>query len=200
MYIVLCFVSLHVLLSSAHSAIISKDTDSHTKMPSFLRRLSFPKPRKSPSSPTTNEKPAIADQVVDHHQQQQAQPQALTDEEPLPLSTPKTQRALLLHAARQPYQLTEEYAVPELQGEHEVLVKTQAIGLNPIDWKAPDFNFAIPELPYISGRELAGEVVIQRSNSSSRLKARDKVTYLPALYTFASSLHIFQSPTHRVFQ
>lgn len=57
--------------------------------------------------------------------------------EPLPIPTPETQTVLLLLAAKQPYQLTEKYAIPELQGEHEVLVRTQAIGLNPIDWKAP---------------------------------------------------------------
>jgi len=132
-------------------------------MSSFLRRLSFPRHRKTPS--TVDEQPAV---VIEEEQQQ---PQL---EEPLPLPTPETQRVLLLHAARQPYQLTDNYAVPKVEGEHEVLVRTQAIGLNPIDWKAPDFNFAIPELPYISGRELAGEVV-QKPNPSSRLKARDRV-------------------------
>lgn len=140
-------------------------------MPSFFRRLSFPRPRKTPS--TADEQPV----VVIEEQHQQTQP-----EEQLPLPTPETQRVLLLHAPRQPYQLTDNYAVPKVQGEHEVLVRTQAIGLNPIDWKAPDFNFAIPELPYISGRELAGEVV-QKPNPSSRLKARDRVWTQALLYS-----------------
>lgn len=50
---------------------------------------------------------------------------------------PQTQRILLLHGPRQPYKLVEDYPVPKLQGDSEVLVKTNTIGLNPIDWKAP---------------------------------------------------------------
>lgn len=149
---------------------------------SFLRRLSFPRARKTPSTTATTDEKRQPEVVVvlpktgeQHEEQQQQQQEA---DEPSPLPTPDTQRVLLLHGARQPYQLTEEYAVPAVQGEHEVLVRTQAIGLNPIDWKAPDFNFAIPELPYISGRELAGEVV-RKPNPSSRLKARDRVRSFP---------------------
>lgn len=37
-----------------------------------------------------------------------------------------------------------------------------------------DFNFAIPELPYISGRECAGEVV-QTAGKESRFKKGDRV-------------------------
>ncbi|KAL2187841.1 GroES-like protein [Thermothelomyces heterothallicus CBS 203.75] len=94
--------------------------------------------------------------------------------------TPETQTVLLLHAARQPYELTENYPVSDLRDDHEVLVQTRAIGLNPVDWKAPDFNFAIPELPYIAGRELAGEVIKRRS--SSRLKVGDKVLVISTDY------------------
>ncbi|KAL2166098.1 hypothetical protein VTG60DRAFT_3306 [Thermothelomyces hinnuleus] len=97
-----------------------------------------------------------------------------------PPITPETQTVLLLHAARQPYELTENYPVSDLRDDHEVLVRTRAIGLNPVDWKAPDFNFAIPELPYIAGRELAGEVVKQRS--SSRLKVGDRVLVISTDY------------------
>lgn len=51
---------------------------------------------------------------------------------------PETQTVLILYAAKQPYETAEGYQVPEiLQDEPEVLVKTEHIGLNPIDWKAP---------------------------------------------------------------
>jgi NADPH:quinone reductase-like Zn-dependent oxidoreductase len=50
---------------------------------------------------------------------------------------PETQTVLLLHGAKQQYQLAEGLAVPEAETEHELLVKVQVIGLNPIDWKAP---------------------------------------------------------------
>ena len=53
------------------------------------------------------------------------------------IAIPQLQPALLLHAIRQPYKLSEEHAIPEVQDDHELLVKVVAAGLNPIDWKAP---------------------------------------------------------------
>lgn len=142
-------------------------------------------------------------------QAQQAGDTSQTAVMPSTASVPGTQTVLLLHGPRQPYQLVDDYPVPQVRGEHEVLVRTQSIGLNPIDWKAPyglihfplprspfipaclprfftlltimltlscsDFNFAIPTLPYISGRELAGDV-IQTSSASSRVKVGDRVS------------------------
>lgn len=105
-------------------------------------------------------------------------------------AVPETQSVLLLYAPKQPYNLVENYPVPNLKNGDEVLVRTRAIGLNPIDWKAPDYNFAIPELPYLSGREGSGDVC-QVFNASSRLKVGDRVR-LPAMTPAASS----QSCTH----
>ncbi|KHE83127.1 hypothetical protein GE21DRAFT_10769 [Neurospora crassa] len=154
---------------------------------SFIKRLSLKKLGKNSSSSTKDSQLPQAQYV---EQQGQLPEDAIplgsgnhgistTDMEPLP--TPEKQTVLLLHGAKQPYQLTEDYPVPKLEGEHDVLVRTQTIGLNPIDWKAPDFNFAIPELPYISGRELAGEVV-QTSRKESRLKPRDRVLAISTDY------------------
>ncbi|OHW92600.1 alcohol dehydrogenase-like domain-containing protein [Colletotrichum incanum] len=95
---------------------------------------------------------------------------------------PETQTVLILHAAKQPYETAEGYQVPEIQDEREVLVKTEHIGLNPIDWKAPDFNFAIPTLPYISGRELVGRVVRRQQSSQSRLRDGDRVLVISTDY------------------
>ena len=53
------------------------------------------------------------------------------------ITLPKTQSALLLHAIRQPYSVTGDYAIPALRDDTELLVKVEAVGLNPIDWKAP---------------------------------------------------------------
>jgi hypothetical protein len=50
---------------------------------------------------------------------------------------PKAQKALLLRDCKQPYDLVTDHQIPTLREEHEVLVQTAAIGLNPIDWKAP---------------------------------------------------------------
>ena len=49
---------------------------------------------------------------------------------------PPIQKVLLLYEAKHDYQLVEDYPVPAIRA-HEVLVQTKAIGLNPIDWKAP---------------------------------------------------------------
>ncbi|KUI64322.1 hypothetical protein VM1G_11124 [Cytospora mali] len=97
------------------------------------------------------------------------------------VAVPDTQTILLLYGPKQPYKLVEDYPVPKIQSESEVLVKTRAIGLNPIDWKAPDYNFAIPELPYISGRELSGDVC-QVSGTSSRLQVGDRVIAISTDY------------------
>lgn len=49
----------------------------------------------------------------------------------------KHQEVLLLHAPKQRYIITKDYEIPALKDGKEMLVKVQAIGLNPIDWKAP---------------------------------------------------------------
>jgi hypothetical protein len=50
---------------------------------------------------------------------------------------PEAQTVLLLHSPKQPYRVTENYPVPRRQNDQEVLIQCKAIGLNPIDWKAP---------------------------------------------------------------
>lgn len=112
---------------------------------SFIKRLSLQKLRKNSSSPTKNSNQKPQAQHVEQHEQLVLPEEndvvigtSTTAMEPLPLPTvPEKQTVLLLHAAKQPYQLTEDYPVPQLEEEHDVLVRTQAIGLNPIDWKAP---------------------------------------------------------------
>ncbi|KAF4990990.1 hypothetical protein FGRMN_8111 [Fusarium graminum] len=95
---------------------------------------------------------------------------------------PSSQSVLLLHAIRQPYQVTSGYAVPEIKHNHELLVRADTIGLNPIDWKAPsDYGFAIPELPYMSGREASGTVV-RAPQTESRIKNGDKVIVISTDY------------------
>jgi hypothetical protein len=50
---------------------------------------------------------------------------------------PTVQSALQLHAIRQPYEVSNNQPLPKIQHNSELLIKVQAIGLNPIDWKAP---------------------------------------------------------------
>ena len=91
-------------------------------------------------------------------------------------SIPSNQEVLLLRAVKQSYQLVSAYSIPLPVEEGELLVKIEVIGLNPIDWKAPDYGFGIPELPYISGRDFVG-TVIKAPSSSSRIREGDVVSY-----------------------
>lgn len=50
---------------------------------------------------------------------------------------PSTQTAMILHGPKQDYKVDKNYPVPALLHESEILVENKAIGLNPIDWKAP---------------------------------------------------------------
>jgi hypothetical protein len=47
------------------------------------------------------------------------------------------QEVLLLHGPKQKYAYTTEQPVPKLENDREMLVAVHAVGLNPIDWKAP---------------------------------------------------------------
>jgi hypothetical protein len=49
----------------------------------------------------------------------------------------RKQNALVLHAVNERYILVADHAVPLITHDDEILVKVNAIGLNPIDWKAP---------------------------------------------------------------
>ncbi|KAK2785230.1 hypothetical protein FQN52_008567 [Onygenales sp. PD_12] len=89
-------------------------------------------------------------------------------------SSKQKQRALLLNAPREQYTLQTEHDIPILTHRDEILIKVLAIGLNPIDWKSAAYNFGIPALPWINGRDLAG-IVIQTSEGNSRLRVGDVV-------------------------
>jgi NADPH:quinone reductase-like Zn-dependent oxidoreductase len=102
---------------------------------------------------------------------QTAQPTQRIRTSPKPAFTSATESATLnstTHADRQPphqallvnrdyqYELTET-SRPRL-GPHEIIIRTKAIGLNPIDWKTLAYKFCMPSLPWINGRECAGVI------------------------------------------
>jgi NADPH:quinone reductase-like Zn-dependent oxidoreductase len=64
-------------------------------------------------------------------------------------------QALLVN---QDYQYQPSEISPPQLGPHEILLRTKAIGLNPIDWKTVAYKFCMPKLPWINGRECAGEI------------------------------------------
>lgn len=80
----------------------------------------------------------------------------------LAVEVKEVQNALVVTAERK-YQLTSDFPVPEELGADEVMIRNRATGLNHIDWKSVDYNFCLPELPWITGREMAG--VVERVGS-----------------------------------
>ncbi|KAF2729211.1 GroES-like protein [Polyplosphaeria fusca] len=88
--------------------------------------------------------------------------------------TPEKQRQLLLHEAKQPYQVESERDVPKAR-QGELLVKVLAVGLNPIDWKSAQYGFGIPSLPCINGRELVGRVVSRDQSQRPDIEIGDAI-------------------------
>lgn len=107
--------------------------------------------------------------------------QTQTHTHPQAVQTPSSrQRALLVHAAQQPYAVVNDHAIPSILHKDEILIKVIAIGLNPVDWKGPAYNFGLPSLPWVNGRDLAGIVVqtpptLSESGTPSRLQKGDLV-------------------------
>ena len=47
------------------------------------------------------------------------------------------------------YELSRSCPIPEFMGDEEVMIRNHATGLNPIDWKSVDYNFCLPEFPWV---------------------------------------------------
>lgn len=90
------------------------------------------------------------------------------------LSNATVQTALTINDRKVGYELTRSWPVPCIQNDNEVLVKIEAIGLNPIDWKSLDFGFGIPSYPCVGGRDFSGRVV-QVGKGVKRLREGDAV-------------------------
>jgi hypothetical protein len=75
----------------------------------------------------------------------------------IPLQPSKTNRALIV-ASKGTYAFA-DLPFPERIGDGEVVIENRATGLNPIDYKSVDYNFCLPEFPWVTGREMAGVVV-----------------------------------------
>ncbi|KFA54651.1 hypothetical protein S40293_02221 [Stachybotrys chartarum IBT 40293] len=64
----------------------------------------------------------------------------------------------LLVVAKGKYEVRESFSFPSLSHDGEVVIRTETVGLNPIDWKSVDYGFCLPDFPWITGREMAGTV------------------------------------------
>ncbi|CZR61048.1 uncharacterized protein PAC_10944 [Phialocephala subalpina] len=70
----------------------------------------------------------------------------------------RSNRALVV-AAKGAYALI-DYEFPTLAYGKEVVTRNLATGLNPIDFKTVDYNFCLPEFPWVTGRGMAGAVEV----------------------------------------
>lgn len=84
------------------------------------------------------------------------------------------QDVLLIHGPGEEYELTSNYDVPQPRSDDEILVRVVAVGLNPVDWKGPDYNFGLPSLPWINGRDFAG-IVVKASKKLQRIRIGDVI-------------------------
>lgn len=89
---------------------------------------------------------------------------------------PPHQRALILQAPgpTQSYEVVEQWPLPLLEQTNEVLIRVEAVGLNPVDWKSVIYGFALPTLPAITGRDLSG-IVVKIGSEVTRFKIGDRV-------------------------
>jgi hypothetical protein len=87
-----------------------------------------------------------------------SEPEFAKDDEKTPLKfdvKPIRKNRALVIAAKGTYGFTEE-SFPEFAHDKEVVISNHATGLNPIDYKSVDYNFCLPQFPWITGREMAG--------------------------------------------
>jgi hypothetical protein len=114
-------------------------------------------------------------------------------------------RALVV-AARGTYDYM-DHPFPTMAHEKEVVIANRAAGLNPIDHKSVDYNFCLPEFPWITGREMAG-IVEAVGSGVEGLKVGDKVwTSRSPLNFYPISCilmqrfhrHILPRPSRRLF-
>lgn len=67
------------------------------------------------------------------------------------------QKALLLQEKHGPFAVAEK-DIPR-PGPGEILVKVEAAGLNPVDWKIQKYDILVDSYPVVLGGDIAGTVV-----------------------------------------
>ncbi|KAI1389347.1 GroES-like protein [Hypoxylon trugodes] len=88
------------------------------------------------------------------------------------LSEPRVQKALVV-ARKGEYEIRHDFPMPTV-GDDEIMIRSHYVGLNPIDWKSVDYNFCLPDFPWVTGREMSG-VVAQVGSGVTTFKEGDTV-------------------------
>ncbi|KAI1642739.1 GroES-like protein [Daldinia loculata] len=87
-------------------------------------------------------------------------------------AVPGMQKALVV-ARKGEYEIRHDFPMPAV-GDDEIMIRGHYVGLNPIDWKSVDYNFCLPEFPWVTGREMSG-VVAQVGSAVTHFKQGDYV-------------------------
>ncbi|KAI8826835.1 chaperonin 10-like protein [Fimicolochytrium jonesii] len=98
-------------------------------------------------------------------------------------------------------------SVPELTvSDSQVLIKSKAVSINPIDWKMSNFGFLIESWPTRLGYDVSGEITKVGSKAAERgFKAGDKVFALTTgnafgEYSTAEAIRTFKLPSNLSFE
>ena len=95
------------------------------------------------------------------------------------MTLPKTHQALIQRAKGAELKVESIDTYTPKKGE--VLVRIEAAGLNPADWKVRDYGFSIGNYPLVLGLDGAG-VIVALGEGVTNLEAGDRV-YVYHLFT-----------------
>jgi hypothetical protein len=125
-------------MATATTTWITTDSISHKHHDFDSRNDSYLKSNSIQPVPLTEERENIRKELYTETAEIKSSNPALNSV-PLPAGNQlaTTQNALLLHAIKEKYTLVTDHAVPSILHQDEILIEVSAIGLNPIDWKAP---------------------------------------------------------------
>ncbi|SPO23691.1 uncharacterized protein UTRI_03781_B [Ustilago trichophora] len=73
------------------------------------------------------------------------------------------------------FELTPTSPIPQPTSPDHILVRNDAVGLNPVDWKSVSYNFGIPAFPWILGRDIAGTIIQPPVENQEGWKVGDRV-------------------------
>jgi hypothetical protein len=103
-------------------------------------------------TPSNREKKVPLETISKHPELTKALVHEVSEVPPTPPSsypsTPKSQRALTV-ARKGEYELVDDFRLHQFQNEDEVMIRSVAVGLNPIDWKSVSYNFCLPDFPWV---------------------------------------------------
>ncbi|KAK8231768.1 zinc-binding oxidoreductase-like protein CipB [Phyllosticta capitalensis] len=103
---------------------------------------------------------------------------------------PQNQAAWITEKSGKPLKVAE--APLPSPGPGEVLIKTAAVAINPVDWKIQDYGIFIPKYPAILGVDLAGTIEEVGEGVTRFQKGQRVMSHAPSLLTGNSTAAAFQ--------